>query len=122
MQMTEEEICRSYREAKDPNKQLWILADLNCIEYAKVLEILKLHNEPLKKRPYTRKAKQVEPKKISQEEVKVSQGLAKNEVKAELPPAIREILLQRLNELEIEKAALDAHISEISDFLRGGAV
>lgn len=41
MQMTEEEICRSYRQAAFPKKQVGILAELNQVKKTKIAEILR---------------------------------------------------------------------------------
>lgn len=59
MQMTDKEICKEYREAKNPNNQIKILAELNSTTVENVVEILKANNEPLRKRPYNRKAEPV---------------------------------------------------------------
>lgn len=40
MTMTNEEICRDYRAAKAPSKQIHILADLNQCDRKKIMEIL----------------------------------------------------------------------------------
>ena len=40
MQMTEEEICKSFKEAKDHRKQVGILADLNCCSKDEIRKIL----------------------------------------------------------------------------------
>lgn len=40
MQMTDGEICSSYREAKNKAEQIQILADLNCTKRADIIEIL----------------------------------------------------------------------------------
>lgn len=62
MQMTEQEICKEYREAKDPTHQLTILAQLNCCGKEDIVEILMRNNEPLRKRQYKKKDKPAEPK------------------------------------------------------------
>lgn len=41
--MTEGEICRQYRSAKDRASQLQILADLNCVPRLEIIKIL-MHN------------------------------------------------------------------------------
>lgn len=41
--MTEGEICRQYRSAKDRASQLQILADLNCAPRLEIIKIL-MHN------------------------------------------------------------------------------
>lgn len=43
MNMTEGEICRQYRSAKDRASQLQILADLNCVPRLEIIKIL-MHN------------------------------------------------------------------------------
>lgn len=45
MQMTEEEICRRYREAKKKTSQIGILADLNAATTADIKEILERRGE-----------------------------------------------------------------------------
>lgn len=40
MEMTNEEILRSYRQAKDPRNQITVLAELNLCGTAKIVEIL----------------------------------------------------------------------------------
>ncbi|MBO7158120.1 MAG: hypothetical protein J6W31_05910 [Clostridia bacterium] len=40
LQMTEAEIVKSFREAKDPEAQIGILADLNCVGKTKICEVL----------------------------------------------------------------------------------
>ena len=57
MQMTEQEICKEYREAKDPNHQLTILAQLTTCKTEDIVEILTRNGETLRKRPYQRNAK-----------------------------------------------------------------
>lgn len=39
--MTDEEICREYREAKYPSKQVKILADENACSVSKIMDVLK---------------------------------------------------------------------------------
>lgn len=47
--MSEAEICREYRNAKNPNPQLQILADLNGIKRIEVIKILAKNGEKLPK-------------------------------------------------------------------------
>lgn len=56
--MTEYEICKEYRESKNPTQQLKILAQLNCCSEKDILDILKRNNEPLRKRTYTTKKRE----------------------------------------------------------------
>ena len=39
--MTAEEICRDYRQAASPSSQIGVLADLNLVTKAEIIEILK---------------------------------------------------------------------------------
>jgi DNA-binding XRE family transcriptional regulator len=45
MMMTCGEICASYRQAKHRNKQIGVLADLNCCDRAEIREILEYFGE-----------------------------------------------------------------------------
>lgn len=45
MRMTEAEICKEYREAKNPRMQIGILADLNVCEKEDILKILILNGQ-----------------------------------------------------------------------------
>lgn len=58
--MTDFDICKEYREAKNPTAQLKILAQLNCCSEKDILDILKRNNEPLRKRTYTTKKESAE--------------------------------------------------------------
>ena len=59
MQMSDDEIRTSYRQAKDPVKQIKILAQLNCCSVQDIKEIIKgtklTTEEPKQKRKYTRR-------------------------------------------------------------------
>lgn len=46
MQMTKEEIWRMYRESKNPNRQIGILAELNACDRTKIENILFSEDEP----------------------------------------------------------------------------
>ena len=92
LHMTPEEICRSYREAKDPNGQIKILADLNCTNTDFIVEILKENGEPLKKRPYQR------PSKKDADTGKAPEQKAKK--KEPLPEAVREAILRRIADID----------------------
>lgn len=52
--MTESEICREYREAKCKAHQVDILAQLNCMEEAEVVEILLRGGEKVRYFPFPR--------------------------------------------------------------------
>ena len=40
MEMTEEEIVRSYKQALNPKKQIWVLAELNLTNTSVIRKIL----------------------------------------------------------------------------------
>lgn len=54
--MTEGEICRQYRSAKDRASQLQILADLNCAPRLEIIKIL-MHNGEQVRLPLAAKGK-----------------------------------------------------------------
>lgn len=56
MNMTEGEICRQYRSAKDRASQLQILADLNCAPRLEIIKIL-MHNGEQVRLPLAAKGK-----------------------------------------------------------------
>jgi len=47
MVMTDSEICSEYRQAKTPQKQIGILADMNCCDKREIVEILRANGETL---------------------------------------------------------------------------
>ncbi len=54
MEMTNEEILRNYRQAKDPKAQISILADLNVCGTAQIVEILIAEGVPAEELPKIR--------------------------------------------------------------------
>ena len=114
MQMTEKEICKEYREAKNPNHQIKILAQLNCTSIENVVEILKANNEPLRKRPYNRKAESV---KINDKPQKVSYTKPVDEEKPKtakkaIPAAVDEALRDKIKALQAINAISQQRIDE----------
>lgn len=87
LQMSADEICRSYREAKEPNRQIQILAQLNCTDTETIIGILKENNEPLKKRPY-----RTPEKKNIPDQAKPS--------KDKMPDSVVEAIRRRIEELD----------------------
>ena len=121
LSMTPHEICESYRTAKDPNKQIKILAQLNCTNTDFIVQILKENNEPLKKRPYQRK----EPTPYRPYKKEEAVNNTQEAKKTELPKAVSDAIRRRIAELEetIEntKKVLENHIGqkkELEDFLK----
>ena len=121
LSMTPHEICESYRTAKDPNKQIKILAQLNCTNTDCIVQILKENNEPLKKRPYQRK----EPTPYRPYKKEEAVNNTQEAKRAKLPEAVSDAIRRRIAELEetIEntKKVLENHIGqkkELEDFLK----
>ncbi|MBR6987521.1 MAG: hypothetical protein IKH82_05575 [Clostridiales bacterium] len=86
--MTEYEICKEYREAKDPTQQIKILAQLNCCSNKDILAILEKNNEPIRKRAYTPKAKKTETVKDP------------TEAKEEIPAFVYAVLVDKLHAID----------------------
>ena len=104
MQMTEQEICKEYREAKDPNHQLTILAQLNACGTGDILSILEKNNEPLRKRPYQRsqKPEKVSPKKAKSKEERI-------------PGTVRRAILYRMDCIETKQKELHAALKVLEE-------
>ena len=66
MQMTEGEIFRSYKEAKNPKEQIKVLAELNAVPKEIIVDILKKQGVDGRLLPHPRRPKKEEPKPISQ--------------------------------------------------------
>lgn len=101
--MTDFEICKSYREAKNPVGQLKILAELNACSQADIEEILKRNNEPLRKRQYKKDAKKVTNKPVA---------------KGTVPDIIGDTIIREynklMNDLEVKKAEVEELNKELA--------
>lgn len=53
MQMTDGEICREYRLAKNKREQIRILAELNCTDERSIIDILLRGGEKVRLIPFT---------------------------------------------------------------------
>ena len=60
MQMSEGEILRNYKEAKNPTAQVKVLAELNAVPDYRIVDILKKQGVDGRKLPHPRKPKNVE--------------------------------------------------------------
>lgn len=114
MQMTEDEIYRDYKSAKDPKNQIKILAQLNCCDPQKIKDIIASKGEPVAKRKYTRRQP-------------VTKAAPKAETKQDksLPESVVNALKQKIKFLEssmercvIEGEQYKAQIIEIKLFLK----
>lgn len=88
--MTEYEICKEYRESKNPSAQLKILAQLNCCDEKDILKILEDNNEPIRKRVYRPKVKKAEAVK----------NLAEAPAKEEIPNFVYAVLVDKLHAID----------------------
>lgn len=96
--MTDFDICKEYREAKNPSAQLKILAQLNCCSEKDILDILKRNNEPLRKRTYTTKKESAE---------------KAEEKDKEIPNFIYALAMERLHVIDDEITAKKEEITSL---------
>ncbi len=106
--MTDGEICESYRTALEPNKQIRILAELNCTSKDRIAEILKAGGYKVDGRAL--KAKQ-EPKKPAEKP-------AGKETKKSAPEKTPEKTLEKPEEKAPEKTAA-AELAMLIEALKG---
>lgn len=100
LKMTPYEICESYRTAKEPNKQIHILAQLNCTNEDFIVEVLKENGEPLRKRPYHRPTKKEAPQKKAPDKAGEEMTIDAAHIKAgKLPESVTEAVQRRIDEL-----------------------
>lgn len=121
LSMTPHEICESYRTAKDPNKQIKILAQLNCTNTDFIVQILKENNEPLKKRPYQRKEPTPYRPYKKEEAVNNTQEAKRSKLPNTVSDAIRRRIAELEETIENTKKVLENHIGqkkELEDFLK----
>lgn len=114
MQMTDDEIYREYKTAKDPKNQIKILAQLNCCDPQKIKDIIASKGEPVPKRKYTRRVPVIK-----------ADGKAESKPVTGLPEAVVNTLKQKIKFLEssIERCVIEgdqykAQIVEIKLFLK----
>lgn len=107
--MIDFEICKSYREAKNPAGQIKILSELNACSIVDIEEILKRNNEPMRKRPYKKPVKKETKKPVN---------------KGILPDIISDAIIREYDrvsrELEVKKAEveeLNAELAVITEWL-----
>ena len=107
--MTINEICRSYREAKDKPEQIKILADLNCTSVTEVEKILADHGEKVEQSPKSNRGK----KAGAKTEVVVIPALVEEILHAEL-----EHLEEQMKPLEAQLKPLAEKYEEIANFMK----
>lgn len=89
MQMTEDEIVRSYRNAKNRNTQVTVLAQLNACQKEEIEQILE-QKGVIKKKPDV----------------------------PEMPEVIKEMITVRMIEITEQMDKLGAELKELSDFVK----
>lgn len=113
MWMTESEIAKEYREAKNKKHQISILADQNVCSHKQIREILIKMGEIESKEP-EKKVRTVAPLESTKKEIKV-----------EAPTSVKKMALERLEELEKEiivfeqrRKILESEYMEIAEWLK----
>lgn len=97
LNMTPYEICESYRTAANPNKQITVLAQLNCCLREDIIEILQENNEPLKKRLYNRSPKKEQaPQETAPEHIIRADYIES----PSLPESVEDAIRRRIAELD----------------------
>lgn len=117
MQMTKQEICQSYREAKNKKAQIGILADLNATNIDFIKEILEKGGE------FNRKPRAETPKKAAV--INEDFAAAVDEMtgkRAPLPGVIKEAVCyaveamdEQIEKYEQEQEALGKKIAELNE-------
>jgi hypothetical protein len=119
MQMTNEEIYRDYRQAKDPKKQIGILAELNQCDRRTIKKIIDEYEPDSELEKLQERIKRGRPPKKETVEERVPES------KEKLPQSVVNALLQRSDELasimanlQMEIEAKKAEQAEINAFLK----
>lgn len=132
MQMTENEIVRNYRAAKNKTEQINILKDLNCCSKEEIIDILKRNGEKMgryepKSKEWIEKVRQAKTNKKTEEleieapevevEIKIEEpepsltAPAEQASKEPLPEfvlnAVHESILKKLGEIEFYKDEIE---------------
>lgn len=120
MQMSNADIVKMYREAKDKKAQVEILADLNACEKDKIISILKEGGVPSVELPRNRK--KTESGEKSEKPVTIHKMIEAKELVAAgenvLPDIVKEVICRQM---EKEQDAIDYHsgrLKELNEFLR----
>lgn len=126
MQMTDAEICRSYREAKDKRSQVGVLAELNVCSKDLIREILSRNGidapKPGRKAVLMDKAKQL--LKSEESEAPEADGSERKQPEPRVPDFVISIAVQKLedmtkelNELMEYADTLKAQINELRHWI-----
>lgn len=108
MQMTEEEIVRSYKQAASPHKQITVLAELNGTNTATIRDILRDNGIEIKK-PGPK------PKPIHPNITTIFREKSDKPTKVlQIPKSVEALLKTYLNELTEKEDDLKAQLAEVA--------
>ena len=114
MYMSNDDIVKEYNEAKDKQKQITILAQLNACPVQDIRNILADSGcEDIPKRPYNRKTQRViatTPDEPETEEPKKAKGM---------PDIIRETIKDKIAELVKLNDSAESNIHELQTYIKG---
>ena len=110
MQMTPNEIVKSYKEAKEKKKQIQILSELNCCSTADIKQILRDNGVEFPG-PNPKKAKE-EKTKVVAVISKDAPTLPAEKVIPEIPRWVKEAVEERINRLDEEIKTMKAELEE----------
>ena len=114
--MTQQEICKEYRESKSKKRQIAILADENLCTKSEIIKILVENGEKVETKTPGR------PKKQESQEVKEPERQqAEEKPKNIMPDSVQIALFARLDAIESEIREKEKEYREIVDFLNMGS-
>lgn len=119
MYMSDADICREYKLAKNPKEQILILADENCCKKDDIIRILVENGMDV---PTRKKKAAQESKKGEAEEVSHPAAVLQHEscgVVRDMPDSVRKILIVKMEEIENTIAALEKEYKEIANYMCG---
>lgn len=105
MEMTETEVVKKYLEAKYKTKRVKELAELNACSTATIEGILKKHGVTYPPKPG--------PVKKEEQEV-IDKALEENTEKIDIPPAVRDLVVNKIFSLVEEVNKFDEQIADIN--------
>lgn len=108
--MTEQEICKEYREAKNKRKQIGILADENICTRGEIIQILSKNGENIDIG-----------KKTAQQPIEPKGQQAEPVEQKTIPDVVIEALFLRLDVIEKEIQDREKEYREIVDFINKGS-
>lgn len=120
MYMSDADICRVYKLAKNPKEQILILADENCCKKDDIIRILVENGMYVP--PTSKKKAALASKKEEAEEISHPAAVLQHEscgVVRDMPDSVRKILIVKMEEIENTIAALEKEYKEIANYMCG---